>query len=452
MGNSVFLRPQFLHSLFAISLMAFYWSFSHDLDRTDHFKLFTLYAAVCFFSFHLIKKIKSFYFLLGLSVVVRLIFIDSIPNLSQDFYRFIWDGSMQLGGNNPYLSTPSSFEVNPYWPFYKADQLVEGMGELNASHYTNYPPVCQFVFYLTSWFFQLSLISNVILLRIVLIAADIGTIFIGSRLLKILGRDKNDIFWYALNPLVIIELTGNLHFEGLMIFFLIWSLYLLYKGKWYLSAVVMALSISTKLIPLMFLPLLFPWFKNVANGIVKLLGYYLITGIGILLLFLPYLSSEFLANYAETVGLWFQKFEFNASIYYLFREVGYIFYGYNQIANIGPILAIAVVIFILVLSTRKKIDTQNGLILLMLFSLTFYLFTTTTVHPWYLTTLVALGVFTNYRYQLVWSVVVILSYAAYTTDGFYENPWVLSLEYVIVFGFLIYEIIIRRIKGHHLLL
>jgi uncharacterized membrane protein len=65
------------------------------------------------------------------------------------------------------------------------------------------------------------------------------------------------VFIYALNPLVIIELTGNLHFEAVMIFFTLLSVWLLVTNKWILASLALTLAISAKLLPIIFLPLLF---------------------------------------------------------------------------------------------------------------------------------------------------------------------------------------------------
>jgi hypothetical protein len=45
---------------------------------------------------------------------------------------------------------------------------------------------------------------------------------------------------------------------------------------------------------------------------------------------------------------------------------------------------------------------------------------------------------------MVWSFVVILSYAAYTSDGFQENLWLVALEYIIVIGVFIKELFGRK--------
>jgi SAM-dependent MidA family methyltransferase len=90
--------------------------------------------------------------------------------------------------------------------------------------------------------------------------ADIGILYFGKKLLERLNLPIKNIFWYALNPFIIIEMTGNLHFEPVMLFFLICCLYKLQQQKWTFAAILLACSISVKLIPLLFLPLFYQWF------------------------------------------------------------------------------------------------------------------------------------------------------------------------------------------------
>ena len=65
------------------------------------------------------------------------------------------------------------------------------------------------------------------------------------------------------------------------------------------------------------------------------------------------------------------------------------------------------------------------------------------MHPWYLATLILLSVFTKYRFPIVWSLVIILSYAAYANEIYKENLVLVSIEYLIVYGFLIWELFFK---------
>ena len=87
-----------------------YFIFAYSLERTEFNKLLVLWFAL-FGCFYLLIKSKTIHTttLIGLVVLFRLIFLFAIPNLSQDFYRFIWDGRMILEGLNPYLSLPEVF-------------------------------------------------------------------------------------------------------------------------------------------------------------------------------------------------------------------------------------------------------------------------------------------------------------------------------------------------------
>ena len=426
-----------------------YFLFAYTIERTEFNKLLFLWVILftCYFGL-LQNKQLSFVHLASIAVLFRLVFFSAIPNLSQDFYRFIWDGRMILEGLNPYLSLPQTFIEQNNYPINQANELYKGMGALNGSHYTNYPPINQLCFLIAALLAKNSIIGSVIIMRVLIILADIGILYFGKKLLERLQLPVKNIFLYILNPFVIIELTGNLHFEPVMLFFLVWSIYKLQQQKWFSAAILLACSISVKLIPLLFLPLFFQWFvKNnfsFLRGFKKLVSFYVTVIFTVILLFLPFYSSELVSNYMNSVGLWFRNFEFNASFYYLAREIGYLFRGYNEIAIIGKIIPIVTIFFLLILTFFKKNRSIKQLIVSMLFALSFYYFLTTTMHPWYIATLLILSVFTQYRYTVLWSLVIILSYQAYANSPWKENLWLITLEYLILYTYLIWEVFIKR--------
>jgi len=433
--------------LLAIFSGILYYIFAYQIERTEFTTLLILWGLL-FSSYYLLtRKYKvSVSYYITLFIVLRLIFLIAIPNLSQDFYRFIWDGRMIYEGLNPYISLPETYINTGNYPIPQAEELYAGMGKMNGSHFTNYPPINQLCFLIAALFSSTSILGAAIVMRSLLILADIGIFHFGSKLLKKLNLNPNLIFLYLLNPFIIIELTGNLHFEPVMLFFLVWSLYQLQKRNWVIAAVLLAISINVKLIPLLFLPLFLKWFlindegnivwKNIKN----LIAFYAIVICTCIALFLPFFSSELIDSYTNSIGLWFRNFEFNASFYYVFREIGYLFRGYNEIAVIGKITPILTILFLLAVTFIKKNKTAKELITSMLFALSFYYFTTTTMHPWYLSTLIILSIFTKYRFPLVWSLVIILSYQAYANIPWKENLWFVFIEYVVVYSFLIYEI------------
>jgi alpha-1,6-mannosyltransferase len=62
------------------------------------------------------------------------------------------------------------------------------------------------------------------------------------------------------------------------------------------------------------------------------------------------------------------------------------------------------------------------------------------VHPWYVINLILLSVFTKYKFPIVWSFFIILSYFAYSQIPFQENYGFLFIEYFAVFAIFILEI------------
>lgn len=386
------------------------------------------------YSIYILKRPKlGIVFAVGL--IARLIILPSFPGLSDDIYRFIWDGRLTSNGINPYSFLPS--EILPL--------NLSGLGpdlysELNSpNYYTIYPPVSQLVFWVSTWFGEELMTSNLVM-KIIFILCEILT-FLG--IIKILKHIQSPSYYaivYWLNPLIIIEGTGNLHFEIIMISFLVWGIYFLFVNqniKW--GAMFFSLSIAIKLLPLLLLPYMMFRFesKKRKQFFIYLFGF-------VVVLFLPILWGHQLLNFGASMDLYFQKFEYNASIYYILRYLGKLISGYNLIYYIGPLLAIITIVVILKFASMDKVIDVISFVKFSLASFMVYLICATTVHPWYICLPIFLSVFDRNMYVLVWSAIIIWTYINYSYPIFDENIHVVVFEYFVVFLLLLYHLRTKR--------
>lgn len=401
-------------------------------ERTDLISLFSYYSLAFVGVYLLYQSRLSFRWLLGLGLVFRLFYWGDIPVLSQDFYRFLWDGQLQMRGINPYSVPPLALEALHHFP--GMGELYAGMGALSQEHYSNYPPMSQMLYALAAFIGGSSILAQVNVLRVIVIAGDLlGAVGL-KKLLHHFRLPKHQLTWYYLNPLLIVEGTGNLHGEGLMMGVVAWGLWLYCQKRWVWSGMTLALSVAIKLVPLLWLPLLLR--QRSTKEALLLIG----SGSGLSsLLWGGYLPWEAWEHYQQTLQLWFSNFEFNASWYYLIREWGYQQTGYNIIRKLGKITPWIMVGLVVLFTLWPQRDRTARKWELALGLLSLYYFTATTVHPWYVIHLLFLGTLTIYRYPILWSYTVILSYSAYGVSSVEEPHWLVWVEYLPVYGLLFWE-------------
>lgn len=362
-------------------------------------------------------------------MLLRVLLIASVPKLSDDIFRFVWDGRLLTSLEDPYKHLPAYF----------LDKNIEGIDQalfakLNSQEYFSiYPPLNQVIFFLGALFSPNSIVWSTVVIRIVLLIFELGNIRLIQRLLAHYGLPQKYGLIYALNPLVILELTGNLHFEAIVIFFLLQALWYYEQNKLHRSAVFFGLSVATKFIPLIVLPLLL---KKI--GLKKTVIYGLIVLATVAVSFLPLINTAHVWAIWDSMTLYFQKFEFNGSIYYLARWYGFETAGHNIIAQSGKWMMYATfgTIMIYSLVSRKKTDWPRQMVWVWLL----YLLFATTVHPWYVIPLLAVSVFSNVRFPFIWSYLIFLTYINYSGGEYQDRIDVVMIEYGVLVLMILLEI------------
>ena len=398
-------------------------------NRSDTIGLFILFN-MSFFAYIWICKFEySFKSILVLGIIVRCSLFYNLPNLSDDFYRFFWDGALIHEGINPYSFLPKQVTEMGFSNFSQ-----KALAQLNSSKYaTVYPPFNQFFFWLST--FLVKPLWSAGILRIFLFLTDISSTVLIYKL-----RTKTTLSsWFFLNPLLIIEGVGNIHFESMMIFFLILALYFISKNKFIKAGFAWGLAIATKFIPLVFLPALVFYIKRKGSWILISIALLVFS-----LTLMPMLTTQFSEKTLTSLKLYFQHFEFNASIYFILRAFGFWFKGYNIIETLGPIMAF-ISLFLIFFGAIFFYYSKKSLETTLLYSLTFYLLMSTTVHPWYILTLIPLGLLSGHWYPIIWSFTVFWSYFGYNCTGYDLPKWWILGEYIILFSTIGIEL--KKIKN-----
>lgn len=368
--------------------------------------------------------------LLIVAVAFRLLLFLAPITWTDDHYRYIWDGLCSIHGISPFAFTP--------------DELVKTMpqvftpalyAKLNSPHfYSVYPPLAQAEFAAAAWIGQGSVRASTLVLRGISIAFDMATIGVLGLLLKSDPERVRKVALYALNPLVLLEFTVNVHTEVLMIAPCLCAVHLIRRERLNLSAVFIAIGAAIKLWPLLFLA----WLPS-RTGWRRSVRYIVIAVVLFLLSWIPFYTEGFFAHFGSSLKLYVSWLEFNGALFEGLRHV----LGDARVKGTGLLSVITLLglgVYAFALWKRKRATWPEA----MLWLLAIYLFGAQAVQPWYILPLVAFATLTGWRWPILWSLLIMPTYLTYNTVPYHQPYWWIPVEYALLLGFMAWEMWHRR--------
>jgi alpha-1,6-mannosyltransferase len=184
--------------------------------------------------------------LLGLifAALFRLSIVFSAPYLSDDIYRYIWDGRVQATGINPYRYIPADEALASL----RDEKIYPNINRRDSAH-TIYPPVAQGTFLLVTRFSE-----SVTGMKIAMVGCEAIAVWALIQLLASFGFAKQRVLLYAWHPLTVWEFAGSGHVDALAIAFIALALLARRKQRETLTGFLLACATSVKLIPVVLFP------------------------------------------------------------------------------------------------------------------------------------------------------------------------------------------------------
>ncbi len=389
------------------------------------------------------------------AIVFRVLLLFTGPSLSDDVYRYLWDGYLFNNGVSPYAYPIESPELD------YLDIPLRSM----ANHgwmASPYLPASQLLFAVMTRLLPL----QPLIFQIAMVIFDLLAGLLLLSLLRAAALPDHRLLLYLWNPLVVVEVAHSAHIDAWMIFLTMLALWLTFSpnrrglSTW-LAPVALALATLTKFLPVLLLPVLFwhwRWRQLLLYGgliIILLLPFGWQAGWGLT----GPLNGTGLFG---AVRIYADQWNFNSGIIH-WLEVDYlpalgITDPFEAAKRLG-LLALLAVLAGTWLQARRRTDLRPTL-RLMAISLMAYLLLTPTVHPWYALLLLVFLPFLPpaatepRRYWLAvlpWlylSVALPLSYLTYLDPhDFRELEWVRQTEWLPALALLLVWIIYSQVHS-----
>ncbi|HET7293088.1 MAG TPA: TIGR04282 family arsenosugar biosynthesis glycosyltransferase [Vicinamibacteria bacterium] len=397
-------RAALVASAAVLTLCAARWAVRGDMTRAvgEHLVLYGVAFAAYLVALRTARGLsrRGLLFALGAALAWRLALVGAPPLLSDDVYRYVWEGRIQAHGGNPYrwLDRPESER----WVSLRDDVWER----VNHKGYTAiYPPVWQLTARAVT-----GVHDSIAAMKGFLVACEALTWLLLSQLLGRRGLPRERLLVAAWSPLALVEIAGSGHNEPLGLLFLTAGLLALDRGRGAASALATTLAFLAKLVPG---AMALPWARRF-TPLHAALGVALVAAAT-----LPYAGAG--RGLLRTLRGYGEHWRFNETLFGILEAVAP--------APVAAALAAAMLLVLAVLVARRRLDPPAAS-LLMACAL---LLIMPSVLPWYALWLLPLLVLVEAPAALAFTGSVGLAYLVYPgwlAGGPWQVPWpARALEY-----------------------
>ena len=379
-----------------------------------------VYLLVIFGLEHTPESRNSVWLLVAAGIIFRLTLWPLVPTLSDDLYRYRWDGKAQLHGLNPYLAQPDDPSLAPLWN--TSDPYESRMPATDMP--TIYPPLAEQVFKYTARY-----LPATIAFKLPMELCDILVMILLAVWLRAEGGRAYQLAIYAWNPLVIVEFAGSGHSDALALAALVGA-FVIIKSRRTLSTMLLATATLLKSFPILLFPL---WLRR--NGWPRSARAWLEGAAAAALALIcawPYRAA--LHQIPITMATFEQNWQDNnASLYTLLK----IFSGSHEFAaGIG----VGVTVGLAIWTALRKVEPTRAAFLIIGSILIF----SPNAYPWYFTWIIP---FLCFEWNPAWLLLTILQFLSYKVLIEYQDygifnfdPRYLALTYIPFYAVLLWQV------------